>query len=64
MEAIGRASSQYLVDGPLTEAWTCGKVAHTAPDCRALGNDSDQVCVGAPGAFGSGRSWEGVFPGK
>ena len=44
---MGRASSQCLVAGPLTVSGTCGKVAQTAPRCRALGSDSDQACVGS-----------------
>ena len=47
-EAMGRASSQYLVAGPLTVARILGKVAQVAPSCRTLGSDSDlQAGVGS-----------------
>ena len=48
VEAMGRASSQCLVAGPLTVARTCVKVAQAAPSCSALGSDSDpQAGVGS-----------------
>ena len=46
MEAMGRASSQCLVAGPLTVARTCRKMVQAVPSCRALGSDSDQAGVG------------------
>ena len=38
-EGDGQASSWCLALRPLTVARICGKVAQSAPNCRALGND-------------------------
>ena len=46
MGVMCRASSQYLIAGPLTVARSHGKEAQAAPSCRAWGIDSDQACVG------------------
>jgi len=47
MEAMGRASSQCLVAGPLTVARTCREVAQASPGFRALGHGNDfQAGVG------------------
>ena len=65
VEAMGRASSQCLVAGPLTVARTCVKVAQAAPSCRAPGSDTDpQTGIGGAQAFGSGSQRLCVFPGK
>ena len=37
-EAMGRASSQYLVVGLLIAARTCRKMAQATPSFRALGS--------------------------
>ena len=48
MEAVGRASSQCLVAGPLTVVRTYGKVAQAAPSFRVMGSGSDpQAGVGS-----------------
>ena len=38
---MNKASSQYLVAGPMTVANTRGKVAQAAPSYRALGSGSE-----------------------
>ena len=40
-EVMGRADSQCLVDGLLTEARTFMKVVQATPSCRALGSDNE-----------------------
>ena len=45
MQAMVRASSQFLVAGPLTVARTCGEVVQAVPGCRALGSGSDPQAV-------------------
>ena len=63
MEAMGRASSQCLIAGPLATVKDHRKVAQAAPSCRALGSDSDQAGVGGFRASGWGSSRAGVFLG-
>ena len=53
MEAMGRASSQCLVAGPLTMGRACGEVVQVAPSCRALVSGSDpQADLGGRGDWG------------
>ena len=60
MEAMGRASSQCLVAGPLTVARTHRKVVQATPSCRALGSGSDlQAGVGGTWSFWQWH-WQGV----
>ena len=48
MEAMGRASIQCVVAGPLAVARIRSKVVQAAPSCRALGSCSDtQTDVGS-----------------
>ena len=48
MEAVGRASSQFLVALPLTVVSTCEKVAQAALSSGALGSGSDfQAGIGS-----------------
>ena len=48
VQAVGMASSQCLVAGPLRVARTCRKVVQAAPSCRALGSSSGpQAGVGS-----------------
>ena len=58
---MGRASGQCLVDGPLTVARTCRKVAQTTPGYRALGNGNEPQ-ADLDGAQGIWQwQWQGVL---
>ena len=65
MEAVGRASSQFLVAGPLTMAGTHWKFVKTAPSCRVLGNGSDtQAGVGGTQSVWQWQQQVFVFTGE
>ena len=56
-EAMGRASSQFLVAGLLTAARTYRKVAQATPSYRALGSGNEpRQFYKMPRAFGSGTA--------
>ena len=62
MEAMGRASIQCLVAGPLSVARTCGNMAWAASNYRALGSDSDQADVGGTWSFWQWQQQSGCIP--
>ena len=62
MEALGMASSQWLIVGPLTVARTHREEVQAALICWVLGSSHDPQPVSS--AFGSGSSRACAFPGE